>query len=299
MTRLMRPARFGSALVAAGVAMLALTLTAAGAQTVTIIGTGGSDELVPPPSPTCDDLVFITEVSFDAEGNPIDIPRFGSTPDLTQVFDVPGFEPVGPGAVELNEVIVYDGHFGRVLGPAQLQEQVFFEFLLDGVVQATTPLTPDVPDAQRTGWHDVDMGIYEVPNGADTLRIRHVGGDPAEINSVVVSALCGRFVETQVDDDQTTTTEPPATTEAPTTTEAATTTEAPSTTEAVTTTEAPSTTEAPTTTVATEVLQDTETRDDLANTGAEHRPLVAAALGAIAAGMALVAVGNRRSATSG
>ena len=268
-------ARFGAALLLVGTATMALSHSAVGAQSgVVVIGSGGSDELLPPPSSTCDDLVFITEVSFDAEGNPIDIPRFGSTPDLTQVFDVPGFEAVGTGVVVLNEVITYDGHFGRVIGPAQLREQVYFEFLLDGVSQATTPLTPDVPDSQRTGWVDIDMGTYEVPNGADTLRIHHVGGDPAEINSVVVSALCGRFEESDVDDEVTSTTVPA-------------TTVPPETTVPVSTTEPPATTTAPTTTVATEVLQDTETQD-LADTGAEHAPFFWGALVLIDAGLVLL-----------
>jgi hypothetical protein len=74
-------------------------------------------------------------------------------------------------------------------------KMVWFEFLLDGVQQTRTPNTPDLPDGQLTGWHDLDMGSYELPNGADTLRIHHVGGNSA--NSLVVSALCGRLVPFQ------------------------------------------------------------------------------------------------------
>jgi len=111
--------------------------------------------------------------------------RFGSTPDLVQVFDVPDFEPVGAGSLRLDEVIVYDGHIGRGISAPQLEEQVWFEFLLGGVQQARTPNTPDLLDGQRTGWHDLDMRSYELPNGADTLRIHHVGGN--SVNSLLVA----------------------------------------------------------------------------------------------------------------
>lgn len=257
-----------------------------GAQAgVQILSSGGSDELIPPPSPTCDDLVFVTEVSFDASGNPIDVPRFGTSPDLVQVFDVPNFEAVGPGTLELNEVIVYDGHFGRAIWSPQLQEQVFFEFLLDGEVQARTPATPDVPDGQRTGWHDLDMGSYELPRGADTLRIRHAGGDSSSVESLVVSAVCGRLIPlTQV---ETTTTQEPgsaASTIAPTTTVEVTTT-APATTEApVTTTTAP---------VETEVEGQVEERPapQLAVTGRTHQAAAGFALLSGGLGILLLALG--------
>lgn len=255
---------------------------------VEILGSGGSDELIPPPSPTCDDLVFITEVSFDAAGNPIDIPRFGTSPDLVQVFDVPDFEPVGPGVLELNEVIVYDGHFGRALWTPQLQEQVFFEFLLNGEVQARTPNTPDVPDGQRTGWHDLDMGTYELPNGADTLRIRHAGGDSASVESLVVSALCGQLLPAV--GDETTTTQAPETTVAPTSTQVPETTVAPTSTAVATTTEAPVTT---TTQVETEVEGQVEERPapQLAVTGRTHQAALGFALLSGGLGILLVSLG--------
>lgn len=220
--RAKRTRRISSWWVLAAVGVLIVFLASpAGAQNgVRILDSGGSDELEPPPSPRCDDLVFITEVTFDAAGNPIDIPRFGSSPGLTQVFDVPEFIAIGPGIILLDEVIVYDGHFGRALWTPQVMEQVYFEFLLGGVQQAVTPLTPDVPDGRRTGWHDVDMGSYELPNGADTLRIHHAGGDPADVDSLVVSALCGQLKPLPEVSPEVTvppTTIAPATTTAPTT----------------------------------------------------------------------------------
>lgn len=260
-----------------------LSAVPVGAQgDVQILGSGGSDELIPPPSPTCDDLVFVTEVSFDAAGNPIDIPRFGTSPDLVQVFDIPDFEPVGPGTLELNEVIVYDGHFGRAIWEPQLQEQVYFEFLLAGEVQARTPATPDVPDGQRTGWHDLDMGSYELPNGADTLRIRHAGGDSASVESLVVSALCGRLIPFA--EVETTTTTGPDTTTAPTTTVAASTT-------VVQTTEAPATTT--TEVIDTEVEGQVEERPapQLAVTGRTQQAALGFALLSVGLGILLVALG--------
>jgi hypothetical protein len=270
------------------VATLVLSAVPAGAQdqgSVRIIGSGGSDELGPPPSPRCDDLVFITEVSFDAEGNPIDIPRFGSSPDLTQVFDVPDFAAVGPGLLVLDEVIVYDGHIGRALWTPQLMEQVYFELLLGGVQQVITPLTPDVPDGQRTGWHDVDMGTYELPNGADTLRIHHVGGDPANVESLVVSALCGHL---EPFPDVT-----PDVTVAPTTI-------APSTT--VPTTVA-STTPVPTTAEVEEIETEVESEVEepvvpaLAVTGRTAETLLLLGVLALALGVSLVQLSSNKSAS--
>lgn len=251
----------------------------AGAQEgVRVLGSGGSDDLVPPPSPTCDDLVFVTEVTFDAAGNPIDIPRFGSSPDLTQVHDIPDFQAVGPGILELDEVIVYDGHFGRAIWDPQLEEKVYFEFLLGGVSQGRTPLTPDVPDGQRTGWLDIDMGSYELPNGADTLRIHHGGGEPAEVNSLVVSALCGHltpFTEVIVETTVAPTTVAPEVTVAPTT---------------VVPTTAPVATTTPTTEISTEVQGQVEEVTELAITGRNEQFALGFALLSLALGILLVAV---------
>ena len=312
------------ALTALAVATIATVVLVGGSATaqsnIRIIGSGGSDELIPPPPPPCDDLVFITEVSFDALGNPIDIPRFGTSPDLVQVFDVPMFAPVGPGTLLLDEVIVYDGHFGRAAWTPQLREQVWFEFLLDDVSQGRTPPTPDVPDGQRTGWHDLDMGSYELPNGADTLRIHHIGGDPAFVESLVVSALCGQLVPFEEPIDASTvppTTDVPPTTEAPRATvaptsvtpstsvveEVATTTTSTATTSIVaevSDTTAPTTTQAPQV-LDTEVEGQVEVRDvpQLAITGRTHEIVailagLIIALGAVLTLMTLMAAELKR-----
>lgn len=267
---------------------IVLAAIPAGAQDgIRIIGSGGSDELVPPPSPNCERTVFITEVSFDAAGNPIDIPRFGSSADLTQVYDVPDFEPLGPGTLFLDEVITYDGHIGRAIWTPQTQEQVYFEFLLDGVSQLTTPPTPDIPDLQRTDWLDIDMGTYSLPNGADTLRIHHVGSPPENVDSLVVSAMCGRLV--------------PFAEEATTTTEAATTTVVESTTAAPTTTTAVTTTNPETTTtISTEVGGQVEERPPaptLAVTGRTQQAAIGFAVLSLGLGILLMALSaaNRKS----
>ena len=294
-----RAGRISPSLILAVVGVLLLLLASpAGAQEgVRIIESGGSDELSPPPSPRCDDLVFITEVTFDAAGNPIDIPRFGSSPGLTQVFDVPDFAAVGPGILVLDEVIVYDGHIGRALWTPQLMEQVYFELLLGDVQQVVTPLTPDVPDGQRTGWHDVDMGTYELPNGADTLRIHHVGGDPANVESLVVSALCGHlepFPDVTPEVTVAPTTITPSTTTLPTTTVPTTT--APTT---VVPTSVVATTPVPTTADVQEI--DTEVQGQveepavpaLAVTGRTAETLLLLGVLALALGMSLVQLSSR------
>lgn len=289
-TNRLRALRPPVAIMLAVSVVMTVVLAAApvGAQDgIRIIASGGSDDLQPPPSPMCDNLVFITEVSFDAAGNPIDIPRFGTTPDLVQVFDVPNFTPVGPGTIFLDEVIVYDGHIGRALWSPQLEEQVYFEFLLDGEVQVRTPATPDVPDGQRTGWHDIDMGGYELPNGADTFRIRHASSNTAGVESLVVAALCGRHVPTTDVDNETTV--------APTTTEAPTTTVAPTTTEAPGTTVTPTTEPAATTTtefIDTEVEGQVEERPapQLAVTGRTQQAALGFALLSVGLGVMFMAL---------
>ncbi|MFT7474731.1 MAG: hypothetical protein ACI81L_001660 [Verrucomicrobiales bacterium] len=253
--------------------LLVFTTTAGADDDIRIIDSGTADELVAPPSPACDDLVLITEVTFSPDGVPIDIPRFGVGPDLVIVYDVPGFEAVGPGAIILDEVITYDAHRGRDIWAAQANERVRLEFLLNGVSQVMTPFTPDLPDGTLGSWLVIDMGTYDLPNGADTMRIHHFN-NPGNTDSVVVSALCGRHEE--FPEEPTSTTIAP-TTIAPTTVVA--TTVAPTTTVAGTTTVA-----AETTTVAEEVSTDVEGQVEeaaqLAATGFDdlRMALIAAAL---------------------
>ena len=182
---------------------------------VKVITSGGSDQVAQPPRPTCDHPMFTSNLVVDADGfiTEASRPRFGTSPELLQVLDVPSFAPVGPGGFSLNEVITLDGHRHRATWPDQVNEQLWFEFLLDGVSQGRTALTPDVPDAVRTGWMIADMGVVELPNGADTLRVHHAGINPAEINSVVLYGLCGRLTPTRT----TTTTATPNPLKQPTT----------------------------------------------------------------------------------
>jgi hypothetical protein len=279
--------RAGVFCILSALVLLVFTTTVGAEDNVRIIGSGTADELVPPPSPTCDDLVLITEVTFSPDGVPIDIPRFGVGPDLITVYDVPGFQAVGPGVIILDEVITYDAHRGRDIWAAQPNERVRIEFLLNGVSQVTTPFTPDLPDGTLAAWLDIDMGRYDLPNGADTMRIHHFN-DPGNTDSVVVSALCGHHEEFPA---ETTTTTIAATTVAPTTvapttvapTTVAPTTVAPTTTVAETTTTAPATTTAAvTTTVAEEVTTEVE--------GEVEEAAQLAATGFDDLGMALMAV---------
>ncbi len=195
----------GIACILCAVVLLFVNSPALAQASVTIVDSGSSDDLVPPPAPDCDDLVFLTEVTFSDQGVPLGIPRLGVGFGLVTSFVVPDFEPIGPSIIALDEVITFDGHTGRDIWPAQLNERVKFEFLLDGVVQVATPFTPDLPDDSVSAWLDVDMGTYELPNGADALRIVHFS-DPNNTDSVVVSALCGTSID--LPDNTTTTTVP-------------------------------------------------------------------------------------------
>ena len=194
MTRRGQSARsLASTLLAALAATTALTMSGAGASQIEILSSGGSDELVPPPAPGCEDVVFVTPVSFDSAGNPIGAPRFGTSPGLVTVHDVPF--TAEPGIAVLAEVVTYDGYFGRseAVGQwAQPAEQVKLQFMLDGVVVGETQLTPDLADGQRSTWIVTNLGSVVLDNGADTLRIVH-SGDTSQPNSLVVAGVCGHI----------------------------------------------------------------------------------------------------------
>jgi len=238
---------------------------------VKVIEAGGSDQAVHPPRPTCDQPIFTTELVFDADGYVTEAshPRFGTSAELLQVLDVANFTSVGPGSFSLTEVITLDGHRHRATWPDQLNEQVWFEFLLGGVSQGRSALTPDVPDDLRTGWMVADMGVVDLPDGADTLRIHHAGINPAEVNSLVLYGLCGGFTPTPT----TTTTELPKEPRRPTTTntqELTTTSIARRQTTSTLTSEAPTT--RPPTTKTTEPSSTTATTEAATSTTATTEP---------------------------
>jgi hypothetical protein len=304
--------RAGISCIFSALALLLLVIPAGAQDGIKVIGSGGSDELVAPPSPTCDDLVLLSEVTFSEAGVPLSIPRMGVGDGLVTSYDVPNFEPVGAGTLVLDEVITFDGHVGRDIWPAQPNERVQFEFLLDGVSQVITPFTPDLPDDTLSAWLDLDMGAYQLPNGADALRILHYN-DPGNTDSVVVSALCGRLLDPDDEvpgpdptvaptTDVATTVAPSTvvpttvapttvlpTTTAPTTTAAPTTTVPPTTSEAPTTTVAPTTIAPSTTAVTTEVEGTVEERAQLAATGANDLGIALFAAGLVLVGSALLA----------
>ena len=183
--------------IAGAIALLTFSAPAsaqAANASVSFTSSGGADDLQPPPAASCNDLVFLNNISLNENGVPIGAPRLGVGPGLVISFEVPDFTPLGPSQVTLNEVITYDGHAGRDTATAQLNEQVRLEFLLNGEVQATTPFTPDVEDNRLSAWTEVSLGSYDLPNGADGLRVVHYN-NPPKTDSVVISAICGTSTE--------------------------------------------------------------------------------------------------------
>ena len=188
------------AAAASSVTLLALTMFAgtAGAQTVTELGSGSSDELVAPPAPNCsaDALELVPQVSFTSVGVPIDAERLGVGAGLVETTEIEDFPELEAGVIEITEIITYDGHTGREGWPAQDNERVAIEFLLDGDVVVTTEFTPDVADNVNAAWAETNLGEYELPEGADAANIVHFG-EANNTDSVVVASLCAEF--TQVD----------------------------------------------------------------------------------------------------
>ena len=180
----------------------------AGAQaTVTVIDEGTSDELVAPPTPSCDadQLTLIPETAFTTVAAPIDIPRLGVGAGLEVEYEIPDFEALEPGVVDIVEIITFDAHTGRSGWPTQDNESVAVEFLLDGEVQATTEFTPDVEDGVNAAWVVSSLGEYELPDGADEARVVHFNEDDNS-DSVVAASLCVEFtasddVAAAADDD--------------------------------------------------------------------------------------------------
>ena len=100
----------GKALTSGMVAVLVLVLLAgvAAAQgTVTELGQGSSDDLVAPPSPSCDAdaLELIPEVSFTSLAQPIGVPRLGVGNGLVTEYDIPDFPELEPGVIDVVEIL--------------------------------------------------------------------------------------------------------------------------------------------------------------------------------------------------
>ena len=181
---------------AAALLMLTMFAGAAGAQTVTPLGDGSSDDLVAPPSPTCPAgaLILIPEVSFTSVGVPVGAERLGVGSGLVESFEIEDFPELDPGVIEISEIITYDAHAGRSNWPTQDNERVAIEFLLDGDVVVTTEFTPDVADGVNAAWAETNLGEYELPDGADAARVIHFG-EANNSDSVTVASLCAEFTE--------------------------------------------------------------------------------------------------------
>ncbi len=185
-----------------GVVLLLFSGIAAAQSTVIELSNGSSDDLVAPPSPTCSDdaLILIPEVEFTSVAMPIDADRLGVGGGLVESFDIEDFPTLDPGVIDLTQIITYDGHLGRAGWPAQDNERVAIEFLLDGEIQATSGFTPDVADNVSSAWVIADLGEIDLPEGADAARVIH-WGEEFNDDSVVVASLCAEFTAVEVLDE--------------------------------------------------------------------------------------------------
>lgn len=176
------------------VAALSLSAFAGLASAQTVIEQGSSDDLVAPPSPNCPAgaITLVPEVQFTSAGSPIDAMVLGVGNGLSTTVDIEDFNGVDAGAIEIVEIITYDAHTGRALWPAQDNERVAIEFLLDGVIQATSAFTPDVEDGVNSAWVVSSLGELELPEGADEARVVHFN-EASNNDSVVVASACASF----------------------------------------------------------------------------------------------------------
>lgn len=196
----------GKALAMSSLVALVLLLLSgiAGAQSTVIeLSNGSSDDLVAPPSPDCSDdaLILIPEVEFTSVAMPVGADRLGVGGGLVESFEIEDFPALDAGVIDVTQIVTYDGHLGRSGWPAQDNERVAIEFLLDGAVEATTGFTPDVADGVNSAWVVADLGELELPNGADGARVVH-WGEEFNDDSVVVASLCAEFTAADVADDE-------------------------------------------------------------------------------------------------
>ena len=162
---------------------------------------GSSEELVLPPAPSCATPVFTTAPIINSDGYNASSPEIGDgvggLPTRVLMSGV-SFES---GTVSIDEVITWDAHIDRATNLDQDNERVLFEFSLDGAVVATSALTTDLVEGPVSAWEIDNLGLVDLPGGADAVSIVHAGGTAA-INSVVVTGVCMTFTPTPVPDPE-------------------------------------------------------------------------------------------------
>ncbi len=158
---------------------------------------GSSDELALPPGPSCTEPVFTTTPALDASGFNISDPNLGDgAGGLISRTTISGLD-FPSGTVSLDEIVTWDAHTDRQNNPDQTNERVVMEFVLDGVVVATSGATTDLLEGPVSAWEINNLGTIDLPDGADAVNLVHVGGTSA-INSVVVTSVCLTFVPTPI-----------------------------------------------------------------------------------------------------
>ncbi len=162
---------------------------------------GTSEDVVRPPGPSCADPIYTTPAVLDANGYNQSVRLGDGSNELPVTLAIPG-QTFEAGAVSLDEVITWDSHIDRETNTDQLNERVVIDFLLNGAVVGTSDASPDLADGVDSAWEISNLGVVNLPDGADAVNLRHVAGT-TQINSVVVTSVCVTFVAVATCEDGT------------------------------------------------------------------------------------------------
>ncbi len=174
----------------------------AGSQTLIDSGTS-TDPTVLPPDPNCGDPIPVSVLTGD-ESNSLSPPRFGIGGGMVPTAEVSIDLPAGRYRIESVTVDRYDI---RATTGLQANEQVRLRFFSGATEQDVTPYTVDLADGFEAAWAVSDLGIVELPDGADRIVVEHYGHDNAinSPDSLKVSSICAFLEEIE---PTTTTTDP-------------------------------------------------------------------------------------------
>lgn len=150
-------------------------------------------QIDPAPQPgACNGPLIQLDGSVDATSGRNNSPiRFGTAPDLQWFYTIPDLS-LEAGTVSLPQVITWDAFEGRENAEVQPAERVRIEFFLGGNHVASSAFTEDLADGVTSTSAVSNLGVIELPNGADEVRIVHfdwVETTTTE-NSLVVTSIC-------------------------------------------------------------------------------------------------------------
>lgn len=173
----------GAAACAAALPLMMSAFSGAGAT----IGDPGDDpKVVLPPACTAGD------VRWNATGTPASImATYGMSGTGVTERTIPGMK-VPAGTVTVVQVVGYDAYEDRATAEPQGFEQVRLSFYKDGNLVTSSYASDDLRDNVTSAWWVGGLGTFELPNGADEVRVQHaakfdgVAGD----NGLAAAGVC-------------------------------------------------------------------------------------------------------------